>query len=77
MQFCNHSVGYIDRAFISGTLFVTCRGIPALIRREKSVTLISYVATIVPVGNARTIDTPTNIREPVNNSTSNCSVNYW
>ena len=31
----------IDRAFTSGTLFVMCRGFPALIRREKSVTLIS------------------------------------
>ena len=31
----------IDRAFISGTLFVTRRGIPAIIRGEKSVTLIS------------------------------------
>ena len=31
----------IDRAFISGTLFVTRRSIPAIIRGVKSVTLIS------------------------------------
>ena len=47
-----------------GHLLVTRRGIPAVIRGEKSVTLISKVATIVPVENARTIDTPTKYSRP-------------